>query len=127
RRITKHRRGSRHLVWALDPAGRAPAGPDAVRWSYDVTHTNDMDGRGAGTTAGLVCAHHHLYSSLARGMPGPTRTPTSFLDVLEQIWWRLDTVLDPDLIEWSAKLGALEALEAGCTAIVDHHESPNAI
>ncbi len=30
-------------------------------------------------------------------------------------------------IEWSAKLGALEALESGCTAIIDHHESPNAI
>jgi cytosine/adenosine deaminase-related metal-dependent hydrolase len=47
--------------------------------------------------------------------------------VLEQIWWRLDTALDLEMLEWSAKLGALEALEAGCTAIVDHHESPNAI
>jgi cytosine/adenosine deaminase-related metal-dependent hydrolase len=80
-----------------------------------------------GTTPGLVCAHHHLYSALARGMPAPPRTPTTFLDVLEQIWWRLDTALDLEMLEWSAKLGALEALEAGCTAIVDHHESPNAI
>ena len=31
------------------------------------------------------------------------------------------------MIEWSAKLAALEALESGTTAIVDHHESPNAI
>jgi cytosine/adenosine deaminase-related metal-dependent hydrolase len=54
-------------------------------------------------------------------------TPTTFLSVLEQIWWRLDTALDLEMLEWSAKLGALEALEAGCTAIVDHHESPNAI
>ncbi len=60
-------------------------------------------------------------------MPSPPATPTSFLSVLEQIWWRLDTALDLDMIEASAKLGALEALEAGCTAIVDHHESPNAI
>ena len=80
-----------------------------------------------GTTPGLVCAHHHLYSALARGMPAPPRTPTTFLGVLEQIWWRLDTALDLEMLEWSAKLGALEALEAGCTAIVDHHESPNAI
>jgi cytosine/adenosine deaminase-related metal-dependent hydrolase len=78
-------------------------------------------------TPGLVCAHHHLYSALARGMPPPPTTPASFLAVLEQIWWRLDTALDLDMLEWSAKLGALEALEAGCTAIVDHHESPNAI
>ena len=45
-------------------------------------------------TPGLVCAHHHLYSALARGMPAPPETPTSFLGVLEQIWWRLDTALD---------------------------------
>ena len=60
-------------------------------------------------------------------MPAPPRVPTGFTDVLELIWWRLDRALDLDIIEWSAKLGALEALEAGCTAIVDHHESPNAI
>ena len=78
-------------------------------------------------TPGLVCAHHHLYSALARGMPAPPRTPSGFLEILELVWWRLDRALDADTIEWSAKLGALEALEHGCTAIVDHHESPNAI
>ncbi len=78
-------------------------------------------------SAGLVCAHHHLYSALARGMPAPPRTPTAFMEILELIWWRLDRALDEYTIEWSAKLGALEALERGCTAIVDHHESPNAI
>ena len=78
-------------------------------------------------TAGLVCSHHHLYSALARGMPAPPRTPTGFLEILELVWWRLDRVLDAHTIEWSAKLGALEALERGCTAIIDHHESPHAI
>ncbi|MDW3221202.1 MAG: amidohydrolase family protein [Acidimicrobiales bacterium] len=78
-------------------------------------------------TPGLVCAHHHLYSALARGMPAPPRTPTGFLEILELVWWRLDRALDLDTIEWSARLGALEALERGCTAIIDHHESPNAI
>ncbi len=79
------------------------------------------------TTPGLVCSHHHLYSALARGMPAPARTPESFLDILELVWWRLDRALDLDTIAWSARLGALEALERGCTAIIDHHESPNAI
>ncbi len=78
-------------------------------------------------TPGLVCAHHHLYSSLARGMPAPPATPTDFQSILEQVWWRLDTALDLEMIRWSAMLGALEALESGTTAIVDHHESPNAI
>jgi cytosine/adenosine deaminase-related metal-dependent hydrolase len=78
-------------------------------------------------TPGLVCAHHHLYSTLARGMPAPPRDPHNFREVLELVWWRLDRALDLEMLEWSAKLGALEALEAGCTAIIDHHESPNAI
>ncbi|MEM9200422.1 MAG: amidohydrolase family protein [Actinomycetota bacterium] len=79
------------------------------------------------STPGLVCAHHHLYSSLARGMPAPPRTPTDFQEILDLVWWRLDLALDLEAIEWSAKLGALEALERGTTAIIDHHESPNAI
>jgi len=79
------------------------------------------------TTPGLVCAHHHLYSSLARGMPAPPRTPAGFTDILELVWWRLDRALDLESIRWSAMLGALEALERGCTAVIDHHESPEAI
>ena len=78
-------------------------------------------------THGLVCAHHHLYSALARGMPAPPSAPVDFLSVLQQVWWRLDAALDLDIIYWSAALGAAEALLSGTTAIVDHHESPNAI
>ena len=79
------------------------------------------------TTPGLVCAHHHLYSALARGMPAPPQQPRNFGEILEQVWWRLDCALDLEMIEWSAKLGALEAIESGTTCIIDHHESPNAI
>ena len=78
-------------------------------------------------TPGLVCGHHHLYSALARGMPPPPEVPADFQGILEQIWWRLDTALDLEMIRWSAMLGALEALEQGTTGIVDHHESPSAI
>jgi cytosine/adenosine deaminase-related metal-dependent hydrolase len=78
-------------------------------------------------TPGLVCAHHHLYSALARGMPAPPRTPSGFVEILEMVWWRLDRALDLESIRWSAMLGALEALERGCTAVIDHHESPEVI
>lgn len=78
-------------------------------------------------TSGMVCSHHHLYSALARGMPAPPRQPTRFLEILEQVWWRLDVALDEEIIRWSAMLGAVEALQSGTTAIVDHHESPSAI
>ena len=92
-----------------------------------MTDHNEADTGDARTTAGLVCAHHHLYSALARGMPAPPRTPREFTEILELVWWRLDRALDLDIIEWSARLAALEALESGTTAIIDHHESPNAI
>ena len=79
------------------------------------------------TTAGLVCGHHHLYSTLARGMPPPAKIPTTFIEILQHVWWRLDAALDLEMLHWSAMLGAVEALMGGTTAIVDHHESPYAI
>ena len=60
-------------------------------------------------------------------MPAPPHVPKSFGEILEQVWWRLDAALDLEMLEWSAKLGALEALEAGTTTIIDHNETPNAI
>jgi cytosine/adenosine deaminase-related metal-dependent hydrolase len=84
-------------------------------------------GNAMNVTPGLVCGHHHLYSALARGMPPPPQQPTDFRSILEQVWWRLDVALDLEMIRWSAMLGALEALECGTTAIIDHHESPSAI
>lgn len=79
------------------------------------------------TTSGFVNAHHHLYSALARGMPAPRATATSFSHMLSLVWWRLDAAHDLDTIYWSAKLGAVEAALAGTTCIIDHHESPRAI
>ena len=78
-------------------------------------------------TVGLICAHHHLYSTLARGMPATAKTPKNFLEILQQVWWRLDAALDNEMIYWSAMLGACEALMNGTTCIIDHHESPNCI
>src|SRR5215471_4268723 len=60
-------------------------------------------------------------------MPAPPQRPSDFLGVLRQVWWRLDAALDLEMLRWSALLGATEALMSGTTAIVDHHESPNAI
>lgn len=60
-------------------------------------------------------------------MPAPPYRPTTFREVLEQIWWRLDVELDSEMLRWSAMLGAAEALMCGTTAIVDHHESPTCI
>jgi putative selenium metabolism protein SsnA len=86
-----------------------------------------VDAAGTLIVPGNVCAHHHLYSSLARGMPYRLDPPQDFLQVLQRIWWRLDRALDHELVWASALAGGAEALLAGTTTILDHHASPNAI
>lgn len=78
--------------------------------------------------SGLVNAHTHLYSGLAGlGMPAPDPPPATFLEILERVWWRLDRALDEASLRAAARLYVAEALLAGTTALVDHHESPNFI
>ena len=76
---------------------------------------------------GNVCAHTHLYSALARGMPYALEPPQNFVQTLQRVWWRLDRALDENAVRASALAGALEALLSGTTTIVDHHASPNAV
>lgn len=86
-----------------------------------------VDLAGRWLTPGMVCAHHHLYSALATGMPMLPGSPTSFTDLLKRVWWRLDRALDLDAVEVSALVGGVAALRAGVTTIIDHHASPSAI
>jgi putative selenium metabolism protein SsnA len=76
---------------------------------------------------GNVCAHTHLYSALARGMPYALEPPEDFVQILQRVWWRLDRALDEDGVRASALAGGIEALLSGTTTLVDHHASPNAI
>ncbi len=76
---------------------------------------------------GNVCAHHHLYSSLSRGMPYRLAASQNFLQILQRIWWRLDRALDEPAVRLSALVGGLGALRAGTTTVIDHHASPNFI
>jgi putative selenium metabolism protein SsnA len=86
-----------------------------------------IDCAGAVVIPGNVCAHTHVYSALARGMPYRLEGPRTFVQILQRIWWRLDRALDAESIRASALVAGLEALRAGTTTLVDHHASPNAI
>ncbi len=86
-----------------------------------------IDCRGALVTRAFACGHHHIYSTLARGMPAPPVIPTNFVEVLEYIWWRLDKRLDREMIEASALAAAVHMVKRGVTFCIDHHASPFAI
>lgn len=83
-----------------------------------------IDCRGKLVTRSFGCGHHHIYSALSRGMPPSPVVPTNFVEVLEQIWWRLDKCLDNDMTEASALIAAMGCAKRGTTFIIDHHASP---
>ncbi len=60
-------------------------------------------------------------------MPPPKQKPRNFVEILREVWWKLDRALDEESVVVSAKVGATEALLAGVTTVIDHHASPNAI
>jgi len=119
------------VVTCLDPvvvatgdlrveAGRISIGPP-------VPGEERRDCSGCVIVPGNVCAHTHLYSALARGMPYHLAPPEDFVQILQRVWWRLDRALDEDAIRASALVGGMEALLSGTTTLFDHHASPNAI
>ena len=80
------------------------------------------------TGTGIVNAHTHVYSGLVPlGMPPPGRAPSTFLDILEHVWWRLDRALDEHTLRAAARLYVADARRHGTAALVDHHESPSFI
>jgi len=76
---------------------------------------------------GLVCAHTHLYSALARGLSVAIEPSKDFAQQLRHLWWRLDRAIDLPILKASAAAGCAEALACGVTSLVDHHAGPEAI
>lgn len=84
-----------------------------------------IDAAGNVVMPGLINAHHHLYSTFARGFTPPGPPARNFMEILEQLWWKLDVALDAEDVYYSALLAILNAARAGCTTIIDHHASPS--
>ena len=84
-----------------------------------------LDANGRVAIPGLINAHHHLYSSFARGFAPPGEPAANFVQILERMWWKLDLALDPEAVRYSSLVALLEAIHTGCTTIIDHHASPS--
>ncbi len=76
---------------------------------------------------GIVCSHNHFYSGLARGIMADIKPSPDFISILKNLWWRLDRALDEEALYYSGLICSLEAIRHGCTAVIDHHASPNFI
>ncbi len=86
-----------------------------------------IDCAGKLVTKSFGCGHHHIYSTLARGMPAPRKIPENFNEILQYVWWHIDKRLDLEMIEASALASAVYCAKNGVTFIIDHHASPFAI
>jgi len=117
-----------HDAGVLCEGGRVVETGPYARLTGEHPHAEKLHARGRLVLPGLINAHHHLYSTFARGMPIPPGTDLhDFPHILEGIWWRLDRALDLEAVEAGAWPPVLDCLRAGTTTIVDHHASPNAI
>ncbi len=82
----------------------------------------ELDLQGHLLMPGFVNAHMHIYSTFARGMMIPYH-PKSFKDILQQLWWKLDSKLDKEAVYMSGLVSAIEFIKNGVTTVIDHHAS----
>ncbi len=82
-----------------------------------------VDARGGIIMPGLINAHTHIYSGLARGLAIEGNNPTNFFEVLDGMWWNIDRHLTIDGTKASAYATILDCIRDGVTTIFDHHAS----
>ena len=83
-----------------------------------------IDAQGRVVTVPNVNFHDHIYSRLAKGLP-LHGSMENFPEILENLWWKLDLLLDHEMIKASADMAAIESIRNGVTYIFDHHASPS--
>ena len=82
-----------------------------------------IDAKGGVIMPGLVNAHTHIYSALARGLSINGFSPTNFYEVLDGQWWYIDRHLTLAGTRASADALYLDCIKQGVTTIFDHHAS----
>ena len=100
---------------------------DAAEMKQRFPDAESVDCSGKIVLPGFICAHHHFYSTMARGMAIPGEPASNFVEILERLWWKLDKALCDEDILLSAQIPLIECIRDGTTTVIDHHASPNAI
>jgi cytosine/adenosine deaminase-related metal-dependent hydrolase len=116
-----------HLQVEEGNAGKVTSIPQVPEQSTLPAGDRIIDCHDRLVTKSFGCGHHHIYSTLARGMPAPKKIPTNFQEILTYIWWTVDKCLDLEMVEASALASALYCAKNGVTFVIDHHASPYAV
>jgi putative selenium metabolism protein SsnA len=98
---------------------------DAAELKKNYPNAEAVDCAGKVVLPGFICAHHHFYSTMARGMAIPGEPASNFVEILERLWWKVDRAIDGDDITLSAQIPLIECIRNGTTTIIDHHASPS--
>ena len=97
---------------------------DAAEMKRRFPNAEAVDCTGKIVLPGFICAHHHFYSTMARGMAIPGEPASNFVEILERLWWKVDRALDQEDITLSAQIPLIECIRNGTTTVIDHHASP---
>ncbi|MBN2114965.1 MAG: putative aminohydrolase SsnA [Anaerolineales bacterium] len=97
---------------------------NAVEMKLRFPNAEAVDCAGKIVLPGFICAHHHFYSTMARGMAIPGEPASNFVEILERLWWKVDRALLEEDITLSAQIPLIECIRNGTTTVIDHHASP---
>jgi putative selenium metabolism protein SsnA len=98
---------------------------DSAEMKRQFPDAGSVDCAGKIVLPGFICAHHHFYSTMARGMAIPGEPAKNFVEILERLWWKVDRALDEEDILVSAQLPLIDCIRNGTTTVIDHHASPS--
>jgi putative selenium metabolism protein SsnA len=98
----------------------------APQKSFRGKYSKTIDAAGKLVLPGFINAHMHFYSTFARGL-GKAAPSRNFVEILDNLWWRLDKQLTNADSYYSAVIPLIDAIRKGTTTIIDHHASPFAI
>lgn len=84
---------------------------------------DEIDARGKIVMPGFINTHHHCYSAFARGGYFGNKPNKNFVDILENVWWKIDRKLTLLDTKYSAYMTFIESILNGVTTVIDHHAS----
>lgn len=100
--------------------GRGDAAASATTPATPAPSGETLDASGCVVTPGLVNAHHHLFQTAFRTLPGTRGVPMAeWLPTMAVAYARAG--VDGELAALAASAGAAEGLLGGVTTVADHH------